>query len=99
MYGGAFDHNYFTSTDNSGNMYVCGNPGGEPTLYQIPIAAGVISTAKAGPVLSTTGSTTCSPVTDIYNPTVTGAGLPEEWVFVSAEAVAHHRAAADFLAS
>src|SRR5262249_50050489 len=37
LYNGAFDHDYLVSPTPTGNMYVCGNPGGKPRLYQIPI--------------------------------------------------------------
>jgi hypothetical protein len=86
IYNGAFDHNYIFSANSSGSLYVCGNPGGKPTLYKVPISAGAMQTAVAGPVLSGTIQTPCSPVTDIYNPTVTGQGLPEEWAFASVQA-------------
>lgn len=86
QYDGSFDHGYIFSTNLSGNLYVCGNPGGKPTLYQVPIASGVIGTPLAGPVASTTSAATCSPTTDVYNATVTGSGLPQEWVFMSVQA-------------
>lgn len=85
IYNGAFDHSYIFSANSSGNLYVCGNPGGKPTLYKVPISVGAMQTAVAGPVLSSTGGTPCSPVTDVYNPTVTGQGLPEEWAFASVQ--------------
>jgi hypothetical protein len=86
VYNGAFDHNYVTTPNPpTGNLYVCGNPGSVPTLYQIPITAGVMGMPLVGPVLSTTGSKPCSPVTDVYNAIVTGAGLPQEWVFLSTQ--------------
>jgi hypothetical protein len=86
FFNGAFDHNYIFSANSTGTLYVCGAPGGSPTLYKVPIAAGVMGTAVAGPVLSTTTRTNCSPVTDVYNPSVTGQGLPEEWAFASVQA-------------
>ena len=85
LYNGAFDNNYLSSATPTGNMYVCGNPGGKPALYQIPILSGVMGVANPGPVLSGTDSTACSPVTDVYNPVLTGAGLPQEWVFASVQ--------------
>jgi hypothetical protein len=86
VFDGTFDHTYVFSANSSGNLYACGNPGGAPTLYQIPIAAGVMGAPLAGPIVSTTTTTTCSPVTDVYNATVTGAGLPQEWTFMSVHA-------------
>lgn len=82
MYEGAFDSTYEASGNATGNFYVCGNTGGAPTLYQIPIAAGVMGTAITGPTLA--GATTgCSPVTDISNPNA-AAGI-SEWIFASAQ--------------
>ncbi len=86
QYNGAFDNGYIFSPDSTGNLWVCGNPGSNPTLYQIPITAGVMGTAKVGPALSTTTQTTCSPVTDVYNTILQGAGLPQEWTFLSVQA-------------
>jgi hypothetical protein len=86
QYNGAFDHNYINSANSTGNLYVCGNPGGNPTVYQVSVNAGVIGGAKVGPVLSGTNPNTCSPVTDVYNAVVTGAGLPQEWIFMSVQA-------------
>ena len=85
MYDGAFDHNYYRSIDGTGNLYVCGNPGARPTIYQIPIISGILQTPIAGPVVSTTNPAPCSPLTDIYNPNVTGAGLPQEWLFLGTQ--------------
>ncbi|HEV2470348.1 MAG TPA: hypothetical protein VGS78_14250 [Candidatus Sulfotelmatobacter sp.] len=86
LYDGAFDHTYIYSVTTTGNLYVCGNPGGDPTLYQIPITSGAMGTPVAGPILSTTGGTPCSPLTDVYNSVQTGQGLPQEWVFASVQA-------------
>jgi hypothetical protein len=86
QYNGAFDNGYIFSPDSTGNLWVCGNPGSNPTLYQVPIIAGVMGTPKAGPPLSTTTQTTCSPVTDVYNTILQGAGLPQEWTFLSVQA-------------
>jgi hypothetical protein len=83
MYEGSFDSTYEASGNATGNLYVCGNTAGSPTLYQIPIAAGVMGTALTGPVL-TSATTGCSPVTDIPNPNVTGGAT--EWIFASAQA-------------
>ncbi len=83
MYEGAFDSTYEASGTATGNFYVCGNTGGAPTLYQIPIVTGVMQTPVTGPTLA--GATTgCSPVTDISNPSASG-GIAE-WIFASAQA-------------
>jgi hypothetical protein len=86
QYNGAFDHDYVTAATPTGNLYVCGDPGGLPTIYQIPINNGTMSASKAGPVISTTTETQCSPLTDVYNSILQGAGLPQEWVFASVQA-------------
>jgi hypothetical protein len=86
VYNGAFDHDYIFSANSTGSLYVCGNPGGKPTLYKVPISGGTMQASVAGPILSNTTLTKCSPVTDVYNPTVTGQGLPEEWAFASVQA-------------
>ena len=80
-YAGAFDNAYYTSSNGTGNLYVCGNNGGNATLYQIPIAAGAMAngTATAGPVL-TTGNDSCSPITELYNTAATGG--PFDWLYV-----------------
>lgn len=82
LYGGDFDNNYRTSTNGTGNLYVCGNTGGAPTLYRVPIADGVLGEVVAGPPLSL-DDTPCSPVTDIFNPNATGG--PTEWIFASVQ--------------
>jgi hypothetical protein len=83
MYEGAFDSTYEASGTATGNFYVCGNTGGVPTLYQIPIVAGVMQTPVAGPARAS-ATTGCSPVTDISNPN--GAAGIAEWIFASAQA-------------
>ena len=83
LYAGGFDSTYLSSANATGNLYVCGNTGGVPGLYRIPIAAGVAGAVVAGPALA--GATTgCSAVTDIPNPNATGGAT--EWIFVSAQA-------------
>ena len=81
LYGGDFDNNYRTSANGTGNLYVCGNTGGSPTLYQIAIKGGVMGTVSPGAVLSSR-SPACSPVTDILNPNISGGAT--EWIFASA---------------
>jgi hypothetical protein len=82
LYLGAFDSAYMNSAGPpTGNLYVCGNTGGAPTLYQVPIAAGVMGTPVAGPALATS-TTPCSPVTGILNPNA--AGGPTEFIFAAA---------------
>jgi hypothetical protein len=82
LYLGAFDSTYENSVNATGNMYVCGNTGGPPILYQVAIVAGGVSNVSIGPVLSTS-TTPCSPVSDVFNPNATGGAT--EWVFASAQ--------------
>jgi hypothetical protein len=84
LYIGAFGSAYENSVNATGDLYVCGNTGGPPILYQVSIGAGVLGTVNAGPVLSTSiPPTPCSPVTDILNPNASGG--PTEWMFASAQ--------------
>jgi hypothetical protein len=85
LYLGAFDSTYENSVNATGNLYVCGNTGGDPVLYQVPIVAGAMNgNGNPGPVLSTSfAATPCSPVTDVLNPNASGGAT--EWIFASAE--------------
>ena len=85
LYIGAFDSAYFSSTTRTGNLYVCGNTGGNPTIYQVSIVAGVTpASGIAVAQLPSNGSTAaCSPVTDIPNPN--GSAGPIERIFVSTQ--------------
>jgi len=85
LYIGAFDSTYENSVNATGNLYVCGNTGGDPILYQVAINSGAFGTVTAGPVLSTSFTPTppCSPVTDVLNPNVSGGAT--EWIFASAQ--------------
>jgi hypothetical protein len=81
---GAFDSTYEISGNATGHLYVCGNTGGPPILYQVAIGAGILGTVNPGPVLSTSiPPTPCSPVTDILNPNASGG--PTEWIFASTQ--------------
>jgi hypothetical protein len=84
MYIGAFDSTYEGSVSATGNLYVCGNTGGLPTLYQIPITDGTMGEVNVGPALATgTGAIPCSPVTDVPNPNAAGGAT--EWLFASVQ--------------
>ena len=83
LYIGAFDSTYENSSNGTGNLYVCGNTGGTPALFQVPITAGVLGTAIPGPTLSASAAP-CSPVTDLLNPNASGG--PTEHMFAGAEA-------------
>jgi len=87
-YIGGFDSSYFDSVSPNaatGNLYVCGSTGTVPTLYQVPIATGVMPVAGFSVTpLATTGSTAgCSPVTDLANPNLPGGAA--ERLFLSAQ--------------
>lgn len=82
LYDGDFDSAYKNS-DATGNLYVCGNTGGPPTMYQVAIKGGVMGTVIAGPVLALSAdSPSCSPVTDVPNSNVSGG---TEWIFASVQ--------------
>jgi hypothetical protein len=83
LYEGGFDSTYWASANATGNLYVCGNTAGIPTLYQVPVNAGALGTVRTGPTLAT-ATTGCSPVTDIPNPNATGGTA--EWIFASTQA-------------
>jgi len=84
LYIGGFDNNYYTSADGTGNLYVCGNTGSTPTLYQVPITAGAMSNGVAITTLAT-GNPACSPVTDVSDPGPTAGSATTERLFVSVQ--------------
>lgn len=70
LYSGAFDNIYFTSANPAsptGNLYVCGDTGGNATLYRVPIASNALGTPVAITTTLSTATTTCSPVTEFLN--------------------------------
>jgi hypothetical protein len=81
LYIGAFDSSYESSVNATGHLYVCGNTGGPPILYQVLIQGGILSTVTPGPSLSAITPTQCSPVTDVLNPNASGG--PTEFLFAS----------------
>jgi hypothetical protein len=70
VFDGQFNNKYYNNAgEASPFMYVCGNAGGSPTLYQIAVTSAGIMTAgagTAGPALTNT-TTPCSPITEFYN--------------------------------
>ena len=75
LYAGAFDNAYYTSSNGTGNLYVCGNTRGLATLVQVPITAGVMaaSTTFGLQLAGTSGSSgniPCSPISEIFNSNV-----------------------------
>lgn len=86
VYAGSFDNEYLSGS--AGHFYICGDAGGEPTLYQIAAPSNGILTAgaaTAGPALAT-ATTTCGPVVEIYNPNASGGAA--DWIFTSVQASA-----------
>lgn len=71
LYSGSFDNIYYASANPaspSGNLYVCGNTGGNATLYRVPIASDAFSSPIVGLTTTlSTATTTCSPVTEFLN--------------------------------
>ncbi len=82
LYLGAFDSAYLNSVNGTGNLYVCGNTGGPPIFYQVPITALAFGTVNPLTFLSNS-TTPCSPVTHILNPNATLGAT--EWIFASVE--------------
>jgi hypothetical protein len=79
FFDGTFDNIYFNAANSAsptGNFYVCGNPGGNATLYRVPITANVMGAASAMATAMSTASTTCSPVAEIFNGST-------DWIFLS----------------
>lgn len=78
---GAFDNVYYTSANGSspsGNLYVCGNATGVPTLYQVRITSNAMAATGTSVLAVSTGNTPCSPVTE-----VSSGG--KDWAFLSVE--------------
>jgi|HubBroStandDraft_1064217.scaffolds.fasta_scaffold00609_13 hypothetical protein len=90
MYIGAFDSTYYASGDGTGNLYVCGNTGQNPAIYQIPISGGVPTAAGAALVglASASFSPACSPVADVLNPNLTGGAAERLYASVQDNGVA-----------
>lgn len=81
MYLGSFDSTYENSVNGTGNLYVCGNTGASPTLYRVPVQAGVLGTpAVIAALTPAAGKPPCSPVTDVSNPNAIG-GAAERLFF------------------
>jgi len=83
LHDGDFDSTYKNSVNATGNLYVCGNTGGNPILYQVPIALGLFGTVSALTPVSNSSTAPCSPVTDIANANASPG--PTEWIFASTQ--------------
>jgi hypothetical protein len=83
LYAGDFDNAYYTSSNGTGSLYVCGGgyPPPGPNVFKIPITSGAMSTTSVpGPAMGLS-NTACSPVSEIFNPAAGGtdrifAGVP-----------------------
>jgi hypothetical protein len=82
IYDGSFDNNYFNSSNGTGNLYICGNTGGNPTLYQVPVTATGFGAVHAGPSVAG-ANVACSPVTEVYNTNAPSG--PFDWIFLSVQ--------------
>ncbi|MGA2170411.1 MAG: hypothetical protein ABSG62_19630 [Terracidiphilus sp.] len=73
FYDGSFDNTYYTGSGTTGNLYVCGNAGGDAKLYQIPMSGtfGTGVTAEATLTSATNDGNSlpyqCSGVTEVLN--------------------------------
>ncbi len=83
LYNGDFDNTYYSSSNGTGNLYICGNTGGNATLYQVPLTATGVGTVHSGPNVAS-ATTTCSSVTEIYNTNASNG--PFDWIFLSVQA-------------
>jgi hypothetical protein len=82
LYDGAFDNEFYSSPTRTGNLYVCGDTGVNPMLYQVTMVAGAFGVSEPVAPLTPAGDhVACSPVSDIVNPTASGGTAPEERVF------------------
>jgi len=83
---GGFDNDYYTSNNATGSLYVCGNTGFNPTVYQVPIQTGVLGSSAPVSVLTANATTpACSPVTDFSLPGATASTSSTERFFVSVQ--------------
>jgi hypothetical protein len=89
LYDGAFDNEFYSSPTRTGNLYVCGDTGLNPRLYQVQMLAGAFHlSGEVAPLTPAADHVACSPVSDILNPTAS-AGAPEERVFFGVTNFAH----------
>jgi hypothetical protein len=74
LYVGDFDNTYYTSSNATGNLYVCGGgfPPPGPTIFRIPVTSGTMSTSSVASAALGLSNTACSPLTEIYNPAAGG---------------------------
>ena len=87
MYIGAFDSTYKSSANATGNLYVCGNTGGAPTVYQVPITARRLGHGEPGAEPFDQHHTLLS--RDPYPECQCPPGGATEWIFASAQTSGH----------
>jgi hypothetical protein len=94
IYLGSFDNSYYTSTNATGSLYVCGQIGGRALLFKLPIAFGFMSPAPANfgflAGASPAANIPCSPITEVFNPNLNSganSGGPQgtDKIFVSTQ--------------
>ncbi len=93
MYLGAFDNSYYTSSNTTGSLYVCGQEGGRAQLFKIPIAFGFMSAPTTWGLLAGVFPNVkipCSPITEVFNPNLNSgveSGGPQgtDRIFVSTQ--------------
>jgi hypothetical protein len=83
FYDGTFDDPYYSSSNASGDLYVCSTSGTVNAIWGISMTAGVMSVPTLGPAL-TTANVGCSPITE-FNNTTTGKDLM--WLSVAGSAI------------
>ena len=66
MYDGSFDNTYYAGAGTTGNLYVCGNPGADAILYQIPMGVAFGTTVNTEATV-TSANVPCSPITEVLN--------------------------------
>jgi len=66
IYDGDFNNVYYNSVAGTGTLNVCGNPGGNPILYQVAISSGTLGSVTQGPVLAN-ANVACSPLVEYFN--------------------------------
>ena len=76
LFIGSLDQAWFST--GTGHLYVCGNTGGAPTLYQVPVTSGTMGTSSTSIKALAKKAATCSPVTEFFN-------SPTDWLFLSVQ--------------
>jgi hypothetical protein len=94
IFSGAFDNTYLTSANSgnpTGNLYVCGNAGGNAQLFRVPITTNTMSAPVAITATISNAPATCSPVTEFFK-------SPNDEFFLSVQASGNTAAAIGCLA-